>query len=42
MVESFETALGLSEGIALISYMDGEEQDLMFSAKLPALYVITV
>ena len=33
MAESFETALGLSEGIALISYMDGEEQDLMFSAK---------
>ena len=33
MAESFETALGLSEGIALISYMDGEEKDLMFSAK---------
>jgi len=33
MAESFETALGLSEGIALISYMDGEEDDLMFSAK---------
>ncbi|MGB1382774.1 MAG: excinuclease ABC subunit UvrA [Porticoccaceae bacterium] len=33
MAESFETALGLSEGIALISYMDGEEEDLMFSAK---------
>ena len=33
MAESFETALGLSEGIALISYMDGEEQDLIFSAK---------
>ena len=33
MAESFETALGLSEGIALIGYMDGEEKDLMFSAK---------
>ena len=33
IAESFETALGLSEGIALISYMDGEEKDLMFSAK---------
>ena len=33
MAESFETALGLSEGIALISYMDGNEKDLMFSAK---------
>jgi excinuclease ABC subunit A len=33
MAESFETALCLSEGIALISYMDGDEEDLMFSAK---------
>jgi excinuclease ABC subunit A len=33
MAESFETALGLSEGIALISYMDDDEKDLMFSAK---------
>jgi excinuclease ABC subunit A len=33
MAESFETALGLSEGIALVSYMDGDEKDLMFSAK---------
>ena len=33
MAESFETALGLSDGIALISYMDGDEEDLMFSAK---------
>ena len=33
LAESFETALGLSEGIALISYMDGDEKDLMFSAK---------
>lgn len=33
MAESFETALGLSEGVALISYMEGDEEDLMFSAK---------
>ena len=33
MAESFETALGLSEGITLVSYMDGDEKDLMFSAK---------
>ena len=33
MSESFETALNLAEGIALISYMDGEQKDLMFSAK---------
>jgi len=33
VAESFETALGLSEGIALISYMDGDQADHMFSAK---------
>ena len=33
IAESFETALGLSEGIALVSYMDGDKKDLMFSAK---------
>jgi excinuclease ABC subunit A len=33
MAESFETALALAEGIALISYMDGDHEDLMFSAK---------
>jgi excinuclease ABC subunit A len=33
MAESFETALALAEGVALISYMDGDNEDLMFSAK---------
>ena len=33
MAESFETALALAEGMALISYMDGDHEDLMFSAK---------
>ena len=33
IAESFETALNLAEGIALISYMDGDEKDVMFSAK---------
>jgi excinuclease ABC subunit A len=33
MAESFETALALAEGVALISYMDGDSEDLMFSAK---------
>ena len=33
MAESFETALALAEGVALISYMDGDHEDLMFSAK---------
>ena len=33
VAESFETALGLAEGIALISYMDGDQADHMFSAK---------
>ena len=33
MAESFETTLALAEGVALISYMDGDNEDLMFSAK---------
>lgn len=33
LAESFETALKLSEGIASISYMDGEESDRLFSSK---------
>jgi len=33
MAESFETALALAEGVALISCMDGDNEDLMFSAK---------
>ena len=32
MADSFETALKLSEGLASISYMDGEEEDILFSA----------
>ena len=31
--ESIETALNLSEGLLLLNYMDGEEEDRMFSAK---------
>jgi len=33
LAESFETALDLSEGIALIADMDGEADDLVFSAR---------
>lgn len=33
LAESFETALNLSEGIACISYMDGEASDRLFSSK---------
>ena len=33
LAESFETALELADGIAVISYMDGEQADQMFSAK---------
>lgn len=33
LTESFETALGLSDGIASISFMDGKQADLLFSAK---------
>jgi excinuclease ABC subunit A len=33
LAESFETALKLSEGIACISYMDGEAPDRLFSSK---------
>lgn len=33
LAESFETALKLSEGIAAISYMDGEAPDRLFSSK---------
>ncbi|MDQ2078162.1 excinuclease ABC subunit UvrA [Marinimicrobium sp. ABcell2] len=31
--ESFETALGITEGLAGISFMDGEQADRVFSAK---------
>ena len=33
LAESFETALNLAEGIALISFMDGDAPDQLFSAK---------
>ncbi|MCW8196259.1 excinuclease ABC subunit UvrA [Proteobacteria bacterium 005FR1] len=33
LAESFETALQLTEGIAAISFMEGEEEDRLFSAK---------
>ncbi|WP_072326937.1 excinuclease ABC subunit UvrA [Marinospirillum alkaliphilum] len=32
LAESFETALGLSDGLALVSFMDGTQPDLLFSA----------
>ena len=33
LAESFETALSLTDGIAAISFMDGEEADRVFSSK---------
>jgi excinuclease ABC subunit A len=33
LAESFETALGLTDGLASISYMDGDGQDISFSAR---------
>lgn len=33
LAESFETALGLTDGLAAISYMDEEGEDLSFSAR---------
>ncbi|KAA1188483.1 excinuclease ABC subunit UvrA [Pseudohalioglobus sediminis] len=33
LAESFETALGLTEGLASISYMDGDGEDMAFSAR---------
>ncbi|MBA6414144.1 excinuclease ABC subunit UvrA [Parahaliea sp. F7430] len=33
LAESFETALGLTDGMAMISYMDGDGEDIMFSAR---------
>ncbi|MEH6635549.1 MAG: excinuclease ABC subunit UvrA [Halioglobus sp.] len=33
VAESFETALGLTDGLAAISYMDGEADDISFSAR---------
>ncbi|KXS39953.1 MAG: excinuclease ABC subunit A [Halomonadaceae bacterium T82-2] len=33
LAESFETALNLSDGIAIVHFMDGEREDLTFSAR---------
>ncbi|UYG08022.1 excinuclease ABC subunit UvrA [Halomonas sp. M4R1S46] len=33
LAESFETALGLADGIALVHFMDGEAEDIAFSAR---------
>ncbi|MGB2053791.1 MAG: excinuclease ABC subunit UvrA [Porticoccaceae bacterium] len=33
LAESFETVLGLAEGLAVISYMEGDQPDQIFSAK---------
>ncbi|SFI10771.1 excinuclease ABC subunit UvrA [Modicisalibacter xianhensis] len=33
LAESFETALNLSDGIAVVHFMDGEREDLTFSAR---------
>ncbi len=33
LAESFETALGLTEGLVSVSFMDGEQDDRVFSAK---------
>jgi excinuclease ABC subunit A len=33
LAESFETVLGLAEGLAIISYMEGDQPDQIFSAK---------
>ncbi|MCA1769742.1 MAG: excinuclease ABC subunit UvrA [Halomonas sp.] len=33
LAESFETALNLSDGIAMVHFMDGEQEDIAFSAR---------
>ena len=33
LAESFETALGLADGIAMVHFMDGEAEDITFSAR---------
>ncbi|MCL6417192.1 excinuclease ABC subunit UvrA [Aestuariirhabdus sp. Z084] len=33
LAESFETALNLADGIALIAFMDGDQKELVFSAR---------
>jgi len=33
LAESFETALNLSDGLAVVTFMDGEQKDLVFSSR---------
>ncbi|WP_136255914.1 excinuclease ABC subunit UvrA [Onishia niordana] len=33
LAESFETALGLADGVAVVHFMDGEQEDINFSAR---------
>ena len=33
LADSFETAIGISDGIASIAFIDGEQEDLVFSAR---------
>ncbi|TDB01699.1 excinuclease ABC subunit UvrA [Halomonas marinisediminis] len=33
LAESFETALGLADGVAMVHFMDGEREDIAFSAR---------
>ncbi|WP_444985283.1 excinuclease ABC subunit UvrA [Halomonas mongoliensis] len=33
LAESFETALGLSDGVAMVHFMEGEREDIAFSAR---------
>ena len=33
LAESFETALGLADGVAIVHFMDGEHEDINFSAR---------
>ncbi len=33
LAESFETALGLTQGIAVVSFMDGDAEDMVFSSR---------
>ncbi|MGB8714016.1 MAG: excinuclease ABC subunit UvrA [Onishia taeanensis] len=33
LAESFETALGLADGVAIVHFMDGDQEDINFSAR---------
>lgn len=33
LAESFETALNLTDGIARVAYMDGDQDDMVFSSR---------